>query len=226
MILIYMSEATLKRKSRTLYNNLSVNMNGFSINGTRRSQGYIGQTSLGRSLPKTLMRGNVVRGSGGCCGTYYQGPIVKSAVPFPSNSSGESANNNPNIVKSSVLGTTGMIMTKYRWIRRPQPFTSVKINSSLTNNSQSTYIAEKSADIVNSLNSCNVVSGTPQINCCPETYNKPFGSVINYTRPYTVITKSQGALSQSAFLAALKGKCNFKPDTSINVCREPILGSV
>lgn len=224
-----MSEATLKRKSRTLYRNLSVNsVKGFSINGTRRSQGYVGQTSLSRSLPRTLMRGNVARGSGGCCGTYYQGPIVRSAVPFDSNASGESANNNPDVVKSSVLGTGGMIMTKYPWIRRPQPFTSVKINSSSSNNTQSTYISEKSADLIDSLNACNIVKTDIPTNCCSEGSNRPFGSVIHYSRPYSVITKSAdsqnklGALSQSVFLNALKGKCNVKPDVSLGVCREPV----
>jgi len=55
-----MSIATLKRKTQTQYNNMSVgSKTGFSLNGTHRSQGYIGQTSLSRSLPKTLMKGNI-----------------------------------------------------------------------------------------------------------------------------------------------------------------------
>ena len=61
-----MSIATLKRKSQTKYNNMSVGQPFFSLNGTHRNQGYVGQTSLSRSLPRTLMRGNVVRGHGGC----------------------------------------------------------------------------------------------------------------------------------------------------------------
>ena len=65
-----MSIATLKRKTQTKYNNMSVGQSGFSINGTHRNQGYVGQTSLSRSLPRTLMRGNTVRGHGGCCGTF------------------------------------------------------------------------------------------------------------------------------------------------------------
>lgn len=96
-----MSIVTLKRKTQTKYNNMSVNaQNGFSINGTRRSQGYVGQTSLSRSLTRTLMRGNSIRGTGGCCGNYIEYPIVKSCVD---------SLNNKNIVKGSVLGTRGML---------------------------------------------------------------------------------------------------------------------
>ena len=43
---------------------------GFSLNGTRRSKGYVGKTMLGRHFPRTPMRGNEARGSGGCCGKY------------------------------------------------------------------------------------------------------------------------------------------------------------
>jgi len=100
-----MSEATLKRKTRTQYRNMSVGSKdgGFSLNGTRRSQGYVGQTMLGRHFPRTPMRGNVARGSGGCCGTYYQGTIVQSGVPFPG-VNGNSANNNPQVVKRDMDG--------------------------------------------------------------------------------------------------------------------------
>ena len=56
-----MSEATLKRKTAVKYRNMSVgneskNNKGFSLNGTTRNQGYVGQDTLGRSLPKTIMK--------------------------------------------------------------------------------------------------------------------------------------------------------------------------
>ena len=67
-----MSIVALKKKTAAKYNNMSVNTKeGFSLNGTRRLQGYVGQTSLSRSLPRTLMRGTTIRGHGGCCGTYF-----------------------------------------------------------------------------------------------------------------------------------------------------------
>jgi len=126
-----MSIATLKKKTQSKYNNMSVGERQFSINGTYRSQGYVGQTSLSRSLPRTLMKGNVAIGHGGCCGKFKKTPIVQSAVI---------SLENPNIVKSSVLGTSGMISTKYAWIKRPQPYTTVKPDNNQNNNSQSDYI--------------------------------------------------------------------------------------
>ena len=126
-----MSIATLKKKTQTKYNNMSVGERQFSINGTHRSQGYVGQTSLSRSLPRTLMKGNVAIGHGGCCGKFNKTPIIQSAVI---------SLENPNVVKSSVLGTSGMISTKYQWIKRPQPYTSVKPDNNNNNNSQSDYI--------------------------------------------------------------------------------------
>ena len=45
-----MSIVALKRKTGAKYNNVSVSTTGFSLNGTRRNQGYVGQTSHGRAL--------------------------------------------------------------------------------------------------------------------------------------------------------------------------------
>ena len=102
----YMSIVTLKKKTNAQYKNLSVgSKNGFSLNGTHRSQGYVGQTSLSRSLPRTLMKGNAMKGHGGCCGTFKISPIVSSAI---------TSLNNPNVVKSSVLSTKGMVSTHFR----------------------------------------------------------------------------------------------------------------
>lgn len=126
-----MSIATLKRKTQAKYNNMSVGQPQFSINGTHRSQGYVGQTMLSRSLPRTLMKGNTIRGHGGCCGFYPVKPVVQSAVTSLNDSS---------VVKSSSLGTEGLIATKYRWITRPQPYTSVKPNASNHLNTQQDYI--------------------------------------------------------------------------------------
>ena len=85
-----MSIATLKKKSQDLYNNLS----GFSLNGGHRSAGYIGQSTQSRHLTRTLAKGNVLRGSGGCCGTY----VIKNVVP-----SELACLNNPNVIKPSIL---------------------------------------------------------------------------------------------------------------------------
>jgi hypothetical protein len=124
-----MSIVTLKRKTLAQYRNNSHSSEGFSLNGTHRNQGYVGQTSLSRSLPRTLMKGATPKGHGGCCGKYVQGPIVQSGV-----TSLEDAN----VVKKSSLNTRGLIDTKYRWIRRPIPFATVKAITRI--NSQSEYL--------------------------------------------------------------------------------------
>jgi hypothetical protein len=107
-----MSDATLKRKTMAKYNNNSVGQAAFSLNGGCRNQGWVGQTSLSRSLPRTLMRDGVARGFGGRQGTFYQAPIVTSGINYQENSQ---------VIKSSVLDNAGMLEVKTQWVRRPQP---------------------------------------------------------------------------------------------------------
>jgi hypothetical protein len=130
-----MSIVALKRKTQSQYNNVSVGQPQFSINGTRRLQGYVGQTSLSRSLPRTLMRGNTICGHGGVNGTYPVYPVVTEGTGL-----GTNALNDPSVVKSSVLDTKGQLMTQYPWIRRPAPTTSVKPDTTLHIQTQEQYI--------------------------------------------------------------------------------------
>jgi hypothetical protein len=126
-----MSIVTLKHKTDVMYKNMSVgSKSGFSLNGTHRNQGYIGQTMLSRSLPRTLMKGNEIKGHGGCCGKYPKHGIVQSAV---------TSLNDPTVVKTSVQNNNGMLRTHYKWIWRPQPYSTTKININQLN-SQSNYI--------------------------------------------------------------------------------------
>jgi hypothetical protein len=142
-----MSIATLKRKTLAKYNNSSVNTGeGFSLNGTHRNQGYVGQTSLSRSLPRTLMKGNVIRGHGGCCGTYNIRPIVQSGVTSTEDNS---------VVKKSVMNTRGMINTRLSCDR----CNTVKPDSGLNANTQGELISRKQkesllCDIDNNGSSC------------------------------------------------------------------------
>jgi hypothetical protein len=68
-----MSIATLKKKSYAKYNNSSVGQKQFSINGTTRNQGWVGQTSLSRSYPMTQ---NIVSG----INSLNDNTIVKPSV--------------------------------------------------------------------------------------------------------------------------------------------------
>jgi hypothetical protein len=157
-----MSLVTLKRKTNTQYNNMSANRKGFSLNGTHRSQGFIGQTSLSRSLPRTLMRGNTVRGHGGCCGKYPTYHINTEGTGLGTNTL-----NDPTVIKSSVLDTNGMIMTKYRWIRRPAPITSVKPTDMLNNGSSGQYTESLKKSTLMDQCSITYTSSINNQECCP-----------------------------------------------------------
>ena len=127
-----MSIVTLKRKTQTQYNNMSVgSVNGFSLNGGYRSLTYIGKSAQSDHYPRTLMNGNVIRGHGGCCGNYNIKPIVQSNDTL--------SLQNSSVIKPSVLSTKGMLETKYRWITRPQPFATVKPDTNLNLNDSSDH---------------------------------------------------------------------------------------
>ena len=114
-----MSIATLKKKTQSAYHNVSVGQKQFSLNGGHRSQGWVGQDIRGRTLARSLAKGNTLRGHGGCCGTYPQPNVTPSEVKNTENS---------NVVKKSVLNYNGMMHTVNPWIWRPAPTTSVKLD--------------------------------------------------------------------------------------------------
>jgi len=154
-----MSIVALKRKTAVQYENMSVGRNAFSLNGTRRLQGFVGQTSLSRSNPPNVMRGNTIKGHGGCCGKYPVFPLIQSVHCITEDS---------NVVKSSVLSNTGMIATKYRWIRRPAPFSSVKPDTNLNVNSQQQYIDRVHNETFASFTGdCAITTKNPVIKCDP-----------------------------------------------------------
>jgi hypothetical protein len=68
-----MSLATLKRKTNQKYNNSSVGKKQFSIVGTTRNQGWVGQTSLSRNFPSTPMHAVMV---------VLMGPITKEKISY------------------------------------------------------------------------------------------------------------------------------------------------
>ena len=190
-----MSIVTLKRKTQAQHNNMSAGQNAFSLNGTRRSSGYIGQDMLGRSLIRSLSRNGALKGHGGCCGKY---PIseIKTSPEM-------SCLNKPNVVKSSSLNTNGLLMSRHRWIRRPQPFTSVKPDSIRNNNTQSSYIEHISRKAINDGENCHVVSDTV-IKTCPskcQSISKPS----NFT----------GAVDANEHIQTLTKKCTNNEDFKI-----------
>ena len=191
-----MSIATLKKKTAAKYNNASVNVPQFSINGGYRNQGWVGQTTLSRSLPKTPMVGNTPKGHGGCCGTYNIGTIVQSAV---------TSTNNPAVIKPSVLSTDGMLDTKYRWIGRPAPYTSVKSSAENNLNDQSDYITQKTKSTINDIN-----RNHPSIPKCKESCKNSIFKGRTDT-PHGInadsVTKTVGPQTGGEYVSKLSDEC-------------------
>lgn len=124
-----MSIVTMKKKTAAKYNNMSVGSPAFSLNGTHRSQGYVGQNIISRSLPRTS-----VKSHGGCCGTFQMRPVIISSVHTTEDTT---------VVKPSCIGTRGMIETKYAmpYYNRPYPCSIVKPDATMNINDQSSYVA-------------------------------------------------------------------------------------
>ena len=98
-----MSIVAMKRKSRRFKAPVSGRGTaGFSLNGGRRNQGWVGQGSLGRSLGGTRFRGAEPMGHGGSYGTYR-----KSIV-----NSGSCCTNDPDIIKRSNINMPGLISSR------------------------------------------------------------------------------------------------------------------
>jgi hypothetical protein len=194
-----MSIATLKRKSLTQYNNMSVGQSGFSLNGPYRNQGYIGQTSLSRSLSQTPMKDNTIKGSGGCCGTYLVTPIVQSAVKSTEDSS---------VVKKTVMNTSGMLSSRNRWAKRGKPYTSVKPDNNNNVNNQKDYITRLQKKTIKDADSCYQT----KTNCpkCSPPIIPNIGSMFSKRYTYDTFVKPatiHAAMPQNEYLLKLHNKC-------------------
>lgn len=188
-----MSIATLKKKTNAKYNNVSVNVPQFSINGGYRNQGWVGQTSLSRSLIKTPYRGATPRGNGGCCDSYNVS-IVKPLQP---------CTNNNAVIKKSSVGTDGMLDMKYRWIRRPAPYTSVKPDVTHNLNQQGEYITRiKKSTIDDITRNCPSIPKQPcDTNC--NLYN----NVVTQRAGIVDFKKDVGPINQSQYVENTNDKC-------------------
>lgn len=196
-----MSIVTLKRKTQVQYNNMSVGQNGFSLNGTRRSAGYVGQDMLGRSLVRSLSKNGALKGHGGCCGKYPT-PEIKTTPEM-------SGLNNPAIVKSTSLTTNGLLMSRYRWVRRPQPYSVTKPNGNVNNNVQSSYIE-------------NLVRKTllDSSNCKEDTVNmNPSSTICKKCPPIFKSDKYTGALEANDVIRSLTKKCTSTDDFKVPISR-------
>lgn len=193
-----MSIATLKRKTKAQYNNSSVGHPQFSLNGTRRSAGYVGQDMLGRSLVRSLAKGGVLRGHGGCCGKYPT-PQIKTSPEM-------ACLNDTSVIKPSSLSTNGLFMTKYRWIRRPQPFSTIKPDDTLHNNIQSVYIDNLSRNAILDGSNCHIIGSDIKPYCCESNVTN-YNVKSHLNKPISKPDSFLGAITASDHILTLNKKC-------------------
>lgn len=206
-----MSIVALKRKAASQYNNLSVGQSQFSINGTTRNQGYVGQTSLSRSLTHTPHKGSVAKDYNG----IYANPDIKAS---------ETCTTEDNtVVKKSVLSNRGLLSTKYRWARRPDPYATVKVDSGRLANDQFSYIERLRKKTLSDItNNCPPdiakTDGTVTQKVCSTTIKTLKGFPIfsrNKIQAGCTVSKPEStlaAVSQSKHLLGLVEKCNTLDD--------------
>lgn len=149
---------------------------GFSLQGGRRNQGYIGKTYQ-MSVNGTPFYGVFPIGFGGTSGTYPPSQPVMNCPEVKVDTRGKQYR----FLKPSVLSTKGMLERKYMWINNGQYpnywVQPVYCNNNLSDNaSQQVYIENKaSANItVNDTN-------TPQkyVGYCRNSNNNSYGTNYN-----------------------------------------------
>lgn len=205
-----MSIATLKKKTAVKYNNMSVSKPLFSLNGTYRNQGFVGQTTLSRSLPRTLIKNGGYKNYGGCCGTFPIGQIVQSSVINTEDNA---------VVKISTKNTKGLLhVNKYEWIWRPAPCTSVKLDSNHNLNTQSDHIKIVQKNAIKTSDSCRVkntdVNSSQQCNTnCALTRPRytPFKNAGKWAKPDSDFV----AMSQGEYLLKLDKDCSVIDDAKL-----------
>lgn len=161
---------------------------GFSLNGTTRNVGYVGQ-HMRNSKAFTPFRGVLPVGHGGSGGKYNQNNIVYNVSDSIVEVKGEQNLYN----KSSVLSTYGMLRTRYRWAYNgvyPNVWVQPDANNGGFNNSQGLYISKKSSandcvvdtndskKYIDNVNSCGNKKGRLD---CKNNYSKSLGQAVDYS---------------------------------------------
>ena len=193
-----MSIVTLKRKTQAKYNNVSVGQNVFSINGVFRNQGYVGQTSLGRSISTSD------QSYGGSCSTE-----------------------DSSTVKQSVLSNSGMLRTKYRWITRPSPYATVKSDVNNNTSDQSTYITKKIKKTLSEIKKANDPNDTSCTNVNTVTPSPCVSDVIKHKKvcDYTRDASEYLPISYGEYIIQLGDACQENDVIFTRpTCGEPLPG--
>jgi len=217
-----MSLATLSKKTKTLYHSMSVNRPQFSLNGVYRNDRStsIITNRIQTSVPRTLARGNSLRGFGGDQGTFK----ITNITPLCEQPMVEQIPKK--IIKVSSISNTGVIATKYRWTRLPNPQTWVKRSNSNINNSQTrteNLTRQATGTIIDTISNAKC---QPNSNCVISTKNGKY-KTYNLTKDKTTFI----ADSQGNYIARLNGKCvnsivNTIYNLPTNNIRTPVLGKI
>lgn len=197
-----MSIATLKRKTENLYKVQSAGKH-FSINGTRRSQGWVGQTSLSRSLTRPTSNGN------------WLTPELMNL-------------NNPSIIKPSVVGTNGMLNMHYRWINRPQPYTSVKSDNNLNNSISSDHTTNITNYTIKNVDTSNKNTIKITKSVCSFANSKYMNATynnINTNSSLCVVTKPNNTSSNNTHIESVKSPCVNFNNYQLSYRRDPLPGN-
>lgn len=207
-----MSLAVLKRKTAAKYNNSSAGEGQFSLNGTRRSQGYIGQDNRGRHLSRTLMRGNAPRGHGGCCGKYESKML----------SSGICSLNDSTVVKASSMNNLGQLMTRHKWLRSGKG--TVQVDSNQDTYSSNSYTIKIRNRMIEKADTCTEPSVKPPV-CKPSVPMSRNTLECNITKDITTI-EGGPAMDSSLYVLGLGKKCTSNdPDPVSSIVRAPLPGN-
>jgi hypothetical protein len=207
-----MSLATLKHKTTTLYHSMSVNRPQFSLNGYYRNDRSLPSTNRTQtSIPRTLARGNQLRGHGGNNGTF----VIKIITPLCEQPLTEQIPNKQ--VKQSTQNTKGLIATKYLWTKLPNPYTWVKRQNSALNSSSQTFTENLSKQATKTIVS-KINLNTTTLNQCTQ---------YNITKDISAYT----SITQSNYISGLGGDCvnsvvNTVYDLPTNLSGQPILGNI
>jgi hypothetical protein len=196
-----MSIATLKKKTGNLYNSQSVGYKNFSLNGTHRSQGWVGQTVLSRSFPRTLARGNVNIGHGGLYGTYNTNnghSITSGLIDL----------NNNEVIKPSVGNTSGMLNVRNNCLKdfNYKKQAVVKQKFGLVKKTQSDHISQMAKC---TLASYEANKKTKDINIVKESCNTLDSKYMNTGKPSCNITKNteNTVLQEGEYINNMTSKC-------------------
>lgn len=199
-----MSIVTLKKKSNTKYVPISgKGSQGFSLNGGYRNTHYIGQTSLSRPVNRTIFKGAIPVGNGGCCGTYTIDII-----------SPKTCTNDIDIIKTSTKNTKGYFLSEFihpicdegcsqhnmNWVKDTPHLSHTHL--------QSIHIDK----VKRKTTTCNdhIVSSSSETTCCDNTR---IGSRV-FSRTNYWKNSTSGALDSSQYTDHIlyKKKCLPTPD--------------